>query len=146
MSFTRGWAKTGGRGPGSGNKRTIVAAAPKTYPDALDYLAEVMAAKDDPLITPDLRLRAAIELAAYQHPKPAPSKAAGQPIDLEPPKSAEEAREAIARITSMIAKTEIDGEHGGRIIAGLETFLSARAAEQQKQLDRLEDALRAGEP
>jgi hypothetical protein len=58
------------------------------------------------------------------------------PIDFEPPKSAQEARDAIARITSMIAKAEIDGEHGARIIAGLEAFLSARAAELEAEVER----------
>jgi hypothetical protein len=95
-----------------------------------------MAAKDDPTITPDLRLRAAIGLAQYQHPKPIPLRTAGKPIDLEPPKSAQEARDAIARITSMIAKAEIDGEHGSRIIAGLEAFLGARAAELEAEVDK----------
>jgi hypothetical protein len=59
-----------------------------------------------------------------------------EPIDLEPPRSAEEARDAIARITSMIAKAEIDGEHGGRIIAGLEAFLGARAAELEAEVEK----------
>ena len=95
-----------------------------------------MAAKD-PTITPELRLRAAIALAQYQRPKPTPLKPVpGQPIDLEPPKNAEEAREAIARITSMIARTEIDGEHGGRVIAGLEAFLGARAAELEAEVEK----------
>jgi hypothetical protein len=92
-AYPRGRAKTGGRKKGAKNKRTI-AAAPKTYPDALDYLAEKTAAKDDPLVTPDLRLRAAIGLAAYQHPKPAPEHFVG-PIDYAAPTTAEEARAAI---------------------------------------------------
>jgi len=58
------------------------------------------------------------------------------PIDLEPPKNAQEARDAIARITSMIAKAEIDGEHGARVIAGLEAFLSARAAELEIEVEK----------
>ena len=36
----------------------------------------------------------------------------------------------------MIAKAEIDGEHGGRIIAGLEAFLSARAAELEAEVEK----------
>ena len=38
-------------------------------------------------------------------------------------------------ITSMIAKAEIDGEHGA-IIAGLEAFLSARAAELEAEVEK----------
>ena len=34
----------------------------------------MVVASDDPTITHDLRLRAAIGLAAYQHPKPAPTR------------------------------------------------------------------------
>jgi hypothetical protein len=136
MSFTRGRTKTGGRGPGGRNKRTL-AAAPKTYVDALEYLSTVVTATDDSTITPDLRLRAAIALAQYQRPKPTSLKPVpGQPIDLEPPKNAQEARDAIARITSMIAKAEIDGEHGARVIAGLEAFLSARAAELEAEVEK----------
>ena len=135
MSFAPGHAKAGGRRKGARNKRTL-SAEPKTYPDALGHLAAVMAAKD-PTITPELRLRAAIALAQYQRPKPTSLKPVpGQPIDLEPPKSAEEAREAIAKITSMIARTEIDGEHGGRVIAGLEAFLAARAAELEAEVEK----------
>ena len=59
-----------------------------------------------------------------------------EPVDLEPPKTAQEARDAIARITAMIAKAEVDGEHGGRIIAGLEAFLSARAAELEAEVEK----------
>ena len=135
MSFAP-WSRQSGRKKGARNKRTL-AAVPRVYPDALDHLAKVMAAKDDPMITPDLRLRAAIGLAAYQHPKPKPSRTAGQPIELDPPKTAREARDAIARITSMIAQAEIDGEHGGRIIAGLEAFLlGARAAELEAEAEK----------
>jgi hypothetical protein len=135
MKFTKGKPKpaNSGRKKGVRNKRTIAAEA-KT--DGLDYLAMVVATTDDPTITPDLRLRAAIALTAYQHPKPAPLEMANQPIDLKPPKTAQEAREAIARITSMIAKAEIEGGHGSRIIRGLEAYLSARAAELEAEVER----------
>ena len=134
MTFAQGHPKAGGRKKGARNKRTL-ASEPKTYPDALDYLTRVMASADG-TVTPDLRLRAAIALAQYQHPKPTPSRMFGAPIDLEPPKTAQEARGMIARVTSMIAKAEIDGEHGGRIIAGLEVFLGARAAELEAEVEK----------
>ena len=135
MQFAKGKPRpaNSGRRKGSLNKRTIAAAA---RPDALAHLEKVIASTDDPTITPDLKLRAAIALAQYQHPKPTPTKAVSQPIDLEPPKNAQEARDAIARLTSMIAKAEIDGEHGSRIIAGLEAFLSARAAELEAEVEK----------
>ena len=137
MTFASGHAKLGGRGRGSRNKRTA-AAAPKTYPDALDHLVAVMTATAELGSNhhPGPRLHAAIALAQYQRPKPTPSKIVGQPIDLEPPKSAEEARAAIAKITSMIAKAEIDGEHGSRVIGGLEAYLAARAAELEAEVER----------
>ena len=59
-----------------------------------------------------------------------------KPIDLKPPQSAQEARDAIARITAMIAKGEIDSEHGSRVIAGLEAFLGARAAELEAEVEK----------
>jgi hypothetical protein len=142
MAFAQGRAKTGGRKKGARNHRTLAAEA---KPDGLNHLIEVMTSTD-PVITPDLKLRAAIALSQYQHPKPAPSKPVGTPIALEPPKTAQEAREAIARITSMIAKAEIDGEHGSRIIASLEAFLSARAAELEVEVEkhRAEEGLASG--
>jgi hypothetical protein len=75
---------------------------------------------------------------------PLPRSASVWPIDLEPPKTAQEAREAIARVTSMIAKAEIDGEHGSRIVAGLEAYLGARAAELEALYER-DRAREAGE-
>ena len=132
MRFAKGKPRpaNAGRTKGVKNKRTIAAEA---HPDALDHLEKVMTSTDG-TITPDLKLRAAIALAQYQHSKPTPSRI-GQPIDLEPPKSAQEARDAIARITSMIARAVIDGEHGSRIITGLEAFLSARAAELEAEVE-----------
>jgi hypothetical protein len=64
--------KTGGRRPGSRNKKTIFV-TPKTYPDGLDHLAAVIASTDG-TATPDMKLKAAIAIAAYQHAKPAPSR------------------------------------------------------------------------
>jgi hypothetical protein len=95
----RGYPKpaNSGRKKGSRNRRTL-AAALKTYPDALDHLASVVAAKDDTTITPDLRLRAAIGLAAYQHPKPFPLRETFVgPIDYAAPKTVDEARAAMRR-------------------------------------------------
>ena len=36
----------------------------------------------------------------------------------------------------MIARTEIDGEHGARVITGLEAFLGAKAAELEAEVEK----------
>jgi len=61
MSFARGQPRpaNAGRKKGARNKRTLAAASKVAHPDALDHLAAVMAAKDDPTITPDPRPRSA---------------------------------------------------------------------------------------
>jgi hypothetical protein len=99
-----------GRKKGSRNKRTL-AAAPKVYPDALEHLVAVMA-NDDGTITPDLKLRAAIGLAAYQNAKPAPFRTETfiGPIDYTAPKTPEEARQPF----SILASAWPDGKYRSR--------------------------------
>jgi hypothetical protein len=145
MTFVRGYPKpaNSGRKKGSRNRHTL-AAAPKTYPDALEHLASVVAAKDDPLITPDLRLRAAIALAQYQHPKPVSLRSI-DPIDYAAPKGVEEARSAILELGGRLAKGEIPVEFHDAPVAGLKAYLGDKAVEQQKKLDELEEALRSGD-
>ena len=138
MPFTRGKAKTGGRRPGARNKRTLAAEA---KPKAIDHLEMVMTSQE-PTITPDLKLRAAIALAQYQNSRPTPLKPVTQPISFEPPSNAQEARDIIVSITTAIARNEVDGEHGSRVIAGLEAYLAAKAAENEKRIQALEAALR----
>jgi hypothetical protein len=135
--------KTGGRKKGSLNKRTLqrlalAEAMVKTpHPDALDYLASVVASDDNPLVTPDLKLRAAIALAQYQHPRPVPlRKATGKPIDLLPPRSAQDARDMIAALTSKMAREEVDRDHASDVIAGLKAYLDARAAELEAEVEK----------
>jgi hypothetical protein len=67
-----------------------------------------MAAKDDPTITPDLRLRAAIGLAAYQHPNAAPLRVETfvGPIDYTAPTTPEEARAALRALGERFARRE----------------------------------------
>jgi hypothetical protein len=147
MSFATGHAKSGGRKKGARNKRTV-AAAPQTYPDALEHLAKIVATtpETDPTITQELRLRAAIGLAQYQHPKPWMSRFIG-PIDgYAAPRTVDEARATILELGARLAKREISVEAHDALVNGLRVYLGDRAAEQQRQLDRLEDALRTGEP
>jgi hypothetical protein len=149
MRFVRGQPKPakGGRKKGVRNKRTVAAASKAAHPDALDHLAAVMAAKDDPTITPELKLRAAIGLAAYQHPKPFPLKETFVgPIDYAAPKTVEEARRAILELGQRLAKGEIPVELHDALVGGLKAYLGDRAAEQQKKLDELEAALREAGP
>ncbi len=137
MPFAKGKprAPNAGRRRGVRNKRTVAAQGP-VYPDALKHLAEVMASTDA-TITHELKLRAALGLAQYQNSRPVPLKTF-QPIELKEPTTAQEARDAIVRITMMIAKAEIDSEHGGRVIAGLEAFLNAKAAELELAVLKLQ--------
>ena len=63
--------KTGGRQKGSLNKKTLARLAqPATNrPDALDYLAAIIA-RPDVEVSIETKVRAASTLAAFQHPKP----------------------------------------------------------------------------
>jgi hypothetical protein len=128
-----------GRKRGTRNKRTT--AAEKLDTSGLAHLVKVLAS-EDPVFTPELKVRVAIALASYQQPKPTPLKPALFPLNLKPPQSAQEARDSIAKIASMIAMGTIDGEHGARIVAALEAFLNAKAAELEEVVKRLvaEDA------
>jgi hypothetical protein len=148
--FARGKPRPANSGRKKGvRNRSTLAVESKGYPDALDHLATVMAAHDDPTITPDLRLRAAIGLAAYQHPKPTPARDetfVGPVAGYRPPKTVDEARAAVLEFGARLAKREISVEAHDALVGGLRVYLGDRAAEQQRQLDRLEDALRTGDP
>lgn len=143
MAFTNGHPKTGGRKRGSRNKRTIAAAA---RPDALDHLEKVVASTDG-TITPDLKLRAAIALAAYQHSKPAPSHTETfVAVDsYEEPKTVEEARALILKLGARLARGEISVVAHDALVNGLRAYLGDKAAEQEKILARLETSLRGGD-
>ena len=143
--FTQGMSKpaNAGRKPGVRNKRTIAAEA---YPDALAHLTAVMTSTDV-TITPDLKLRAAIGLAAYQRPKPAPSHTeAFVAVDsYEEPKTVEEARSLILKLGVRLARGEISVIAHDALINGLKAYLGDKAAEQEKILAKLETSLRTGE-
>jgi hypothetical protein len=115
--------KTGGRARGVPNKRTVAA---KVYPDALDHLARVMTAtvQTDPLILPDMKLRAAIALAAYQHSKPAPShtEAFVTVNGYAAPATVEEARALILGLGERLARGEISVIAHDALINGLKVF------------------------
>ncbi|HZZ21397.1 MAG TPA: hypothetical protein VFE60_01960 [Roseiarcus sp.] len=107
-----------------------------------------MTSTDDPTITPDLRLRAAIALAHFQHSKPAPTRVETfiAPVPFAAPKTVEAAREAILELLVRLASGELSIEAFDAIVGGLKAYLGDKAAEQQKILDRLfEDAVRENE-
>jgi hypothetical protein len=134
MKFANGRAKTGGRRPGSLNKRTIAAA----YPDAFGHLVKVMATTDDPTITPELRLRAAIVLVPYQHSK----QTYLNPLPYAAQKTVEEARALLLELGERLMKGEIPIEAHDALVNGIRAFLSDKAAEQEKILARLEASQR----
>ena len=147
MSFAGGQPKpaNGGRKKGVRNKRTVAATSKAAHPDALDHLAAVMAAKDDPTITPDLRLRAAIGLAAYQHPKPFPLKETFVgPIDYAAPKTVQEARAAILELGERMARREISVEAHDALINGIRTYL--RRPNNGRSSTSSKSSLRSGDP
>ena len=137
--FTKGKPKpkNSGRRKGTLNKRTL---ARKLEADADDK------AISDRVIEAAKNGDAQATLTYYRFLRPPTAKVVGKPIDLEPPKTAQEARDGIARITSMIARTEIDGEHGGRIIAGLEAYIAARTTELEEIVKRLQAEEAGGAP
>ena len=137
--FTKGKPKpkNSGRRKGTLNKRTL---ARKLEADADDK------AISDRVIEAAKNGDAQATLTYYRFLRPPTAKVVGKPIDLEPPKTAQEARDGIAKITSMIARTEIDGEHGGRIIAGLEAYIAARTTELEEIVKRLQAEEAGGAP
>jgi hypothetical protein len=143
MTFAPGKTKTGGRMAGKRNKRTL-AAAEKL--DALKHLVEVIENKDG-TITPDLKLRAAIALAGFQHPRPAPVQTEMflTPVDYVAPTSPEEARQTVLRLGERLARGEVSLQAHDSIVAGLRAYLGD-AAMALEQLAELEDLVRYGPP
>ena len=141
MKFAKGKPKpaNSGRKKGGRNKRTIAAAA---RPDALAHLEKVMTSVD-PTVTPDLKLRAAIALACYQHSKPRETRLS--PIPYAAPKTVDETRAAILELGVRLAKGEISIEAHDALVGGLRAYLGDKAAEQEKMLARLEEASRQSE-
>jgi hypothetical protein len=144
MAFAKGQKKTGGRQKGSRNKRTI-AAQPKTHPDALDHLASVVASKS-PNITAELKVRAATALAQYQHPKPTAARPETfiRLAHYVKPTGVYEAREAILTLGERLARAEVSVEAHDALVGGLRAYLGDKAAEQQRELDRLKESLGDG--
>ncbi len=147
MPFQKGQPKpvNGGRRKGTPNKKSVARGALEGLPDALAHLAQVMTS-NEPNITPELKLRAAVALAQYQRPRPYAGKETfTAAIDYETPKTVEAAREAILALGERLAKGEISVELHDGLINGLRAFLGDKAAEQERKLAELEESLRNGE-
>jgi hypothetical protein len=113
---------------------------------ALEHLARTMTAtmESDPTITPDLKLRAALGLAAYQNPKPTPLRFVG-PVDCAAPKTVDEARAALLELGGeRLARREIPIELHDALVNGIRVWLADHTVEQERRLCKLEDALRSG--
>ena len=115
-------------------------------PMALEHLARTMTAtmESDPTITPDLKLRAALGLAAYQNPKPTPLRFVG-PVDHAALKTVDEARAALLELGGeRLARREIPIELHDALVNGIRVWLADHTVEQERRLCKLEDALRSG--
>ena len=146
MAFAPGASKpaNSGRKRGSRNKRTL-AAAEKI--DALKHLVEVIENKDG-TITPDLKLRAAIALAGFQHPRPAPVQTEMflTPVDYTAPTTPDEARQTVLSLGQRLARGEVSVQAHDSIVAGLKAYLGDAAMALEAQVAELEDLVRYGPP
>lgn len=143
MRFAKGEPRNprAGRKKGSLNWRTLEAKAKRF--DALEHIIK-MAQSQEEGVTNEVKLRAMIAVANFQCSRPTPIKQIVQPVDIMEPKTALEARNSIAKVAGMLAKGEIDLDHGNAIIAAMQAFLNARAAELEGEVEDLR-ILRAAE-
>jgi hypothetical protein len=81
--------------------------------------------------------------ATLRPPPPRPETFIG-PIDYVRPSDVEGARAAILELGERTAKHEISVEAHDTLVSGLKVYLADKAAEQQRKLDELEEALRSG--
>ena len=81
----------------------------------------------------------------FRYLRPAQPRTAAnfEPIDIGEPTSAREALDMIGKVTAMIARGEVDAEHGSRVIAGLREYRDGRAAELEALYER-DKMLRGG--
>jgi hypothetical protein len=142
VTFVKGNPKP----PTSGRKKKTPIRRAGDLTPAIEHLAQVIVSAD-PAITPELKVRAAVGLAPYQNPKPtAPRQETFiGPIDYTKPSTVEGARETILALGERLARREISVEAHDALVNGLRTYLADRAADQQRELDRLKADLGSGE-
>jgi hypothetical protein len=79
----------------------------------------------------------------FLRPPPPRSELFIGPIEYTKPTDVESAREAILALGERAARREISVEAHDVLVNGLKAYLGDKAAEQQRKLDELEEALRA---
>ena len=109
------------------------------------YLVKVMQSEDDPLVTPDMKLKAAICISQYQHPKPTPMQIETFiNLDYAAPKSPQEARDLILSLGERATRGEISVQAHDLLIGNLCAYLTDKAAEQEEKLAAIERHIRYG--
>jgi hypothetical protein len=81
---------------------------------------------------------------SFAHP-PARSETYIGPLDYNAPQTVGEARAALLALGEQLAKSEISVEAHDALVGGLRAYLGDKAADPQRKLDELEEALRGGE-
>jgi hypothetical protein len=143
----KGRPKTGGRRAGTPNKKTIARAAaalkrPESHVDALRFLSRIVRGRR-PNLTEELRTRAAIALASYQHPHPTPPRAptfAPKPFNLNKLTTLEDAGAEAQRIAAAVAAGELDHDTGTLLVNAVRTFMDSTAAIKAEREIALADA------
>ena len=140
MSFTKGQPKppNSGKRKGSVNKGTERARRLIAEGDDKIIIDKIVAdAKNGDAEARRLYVR------NLRPPPPRPETYIG-PIDYVKPTDVEGAREAILVLGERAANHEISVEAHDVLVNGLKVYLADKAAEQQRKLDELEEALRGG--
>jgi len=140
MSFTKGQPKppNSGKRKGSVNKGTERARRLIAEGDDKIIIDKIVAdAKNGDAEARRLYVR-------NLRPPPPRSETFIGPIDYVKPSGVEGAREAILALGERAAKHEISVEAHDTLVNGLKVYLADKAAEQQRKLDELEEALRGG--
>jgi hypothetical protein len=134
--FANGHAKVGGRRKGTPNKGT-------------ERERRLIAEGDDKAIVDrvvnDAKAGDAEARRVYfRHLRPPPSETFIGPLDYKAPETVEQARAAILMLGERLAQRQISVEAHDALVNGIRAYLGDKAAEQQRKLDELEDALRGG--
>jgi hypothetical protein len=101
----------------------------------------------DPLITPELKMRAATALAAYQHSRPIgarPPTFTPTPFELHPIATLKEASEEMLRIAGVVAAGALDHDTGQFLIATIKAFAETLTVVKTEREITLTDALKSG--
>jgi hypothetical protein len=133
--FKKGRQKTGGRAKGTPNHNTVRErrlVADKDDRKIIDGVIEASKAGD-----------ASARVVYFRYVRPSSPRTGTflKPIDYKVPTTVDEAHAAILALGGRLAKGEISLEAHDALVGGLRAFLAAKAAEQQRELDRLKEDL-----